>query len=119
MSQPEKSNIVKSLERLELSNKPTLIITERIKKQIDFLHGKVGSFEWSGELITSEKGTINDLDNWAITAEDIFLADIGTAGFTGYEVNKGGFKTVDIIELYDKYPELLEGEKKVHHVHSH
>ncbi len=106
-----------SLERLELSNKPTLILTDRLKKQIAFLHNKVGAAEWSGELITSEEGKITDLDDWKITAHDIFLADIGTAGFTGYEVDKGGFKAVDIIELYDQYPALLDGELQIHHIH--
>lgn len=111
--------VKKSLERLELSNKPKLVITKKLKNQIDFLHNKVGSHEWSGELITSEEGTINDLDNWTITAQDIYLADIGTPGFTGYEVDKGAFKAVDIIDLYDTYPELLEGKLKIHHIHTH
>lgn len=110
---------MKSLERLELSNKPTLIITEKLQKQIKWLHEKCGAVEWSGELITSEQGSINDLEDWKITAEEIYLTDIGTSGFTGYEVDKGGFKAVDIIELYEAYPGLLEGTQKNHHIHTH
>lgn len=83
------------------------------------MHSRVGSFEWSGELITTEKGSINDLDYWEITAEDIFLADVGSSGFTGYEVDKGAFKSSDVVELYEKFPGLLEGKQKVHHIHSH
>jgi hypothetical protein len=94
----------KKVERLELSNKPTVIITQKLKNQIDFLHEKVGSVEWSGELITSEEGNITDLDKWKIICEDIYLVDIGTAGYTAYEVDKGGFKAADIIDLYDKFP---------------
>lgn len=107
------------LERLELSNKPKLIITEDFKKKINFLHSKVGAAEWSGELITSEQGKITDLDNWTITAEDIFLVDIGTSGSTSYEVDKGAFKAADVVELYDAYPGLLDGSLKAHHIHSH
>lgn len=96
-----------------------MIITKELKKKIDYLHSRVGAFEWSGELITREKGTIIDLDDWEITAEDMFLVDIGTAGGTEYEVNKGAFKSSDIIELYEKYPELEEGILKLQHIHTH
>lgn len=108
-----------SLERLALSNKPTVVVTERLKKQIDWLHEKCGATEWSGELITSETNTINDLDNWTITCEDIFLVDVGSAAYTSYEVDKGGFKSADIIDLYDSYPGLLDGTKKAQHIHTH
>lgn len=107
------------LERFELSNKPTLFITRELKTKIDWLHSMVGNKEWSGELITEEEGNINDLDGWKITAKDIFLADVGTSGFTGYEVDKGSFKSSDIIELYDAYPELLTGKLKLQHCHTH
>lgn len=115
----ELKTVVSSLEKLELTNKPTLIITDRVMKQIDYLHKKVGNNEWSGELITREEGTINDLDGWKVICEDIFLADIGTGAFTGYEVDKGGFKTVDIVEMYEQFPGLLDGSLKNHHLHSH
>lgn len=109
----------KSLERVELENKPILKITKELKRKIDYLHKKVGALEWSGELITREKGTINDLDDWEITAEDMFLADIGTSGGTEYEVNRGAFKSSDIIQLYEKFPELEDGKLKLQHLHTH
>lgn len=114
-----KSEIKKRLERLELSNRPKLIITESLKHQIDFLHSKVGSNEWSGELITREEGTINDMNDWKIVCEDIFLADLGTPGATEYTVDKGGFKAADVVTMFEKYPELLEGQKKNQHIHTH
>ena len=119
MTQQNNYTMKRSLERLELSNTPTLIISKKLQKQIDFLHNKCGSVEWSGELITSETNTINDLDRWIIKAEEIYLTDIGNGAYTGYEVDKGGFKAVDIIELYDAFPGLLEGSKKTHHIHTH
>ncbi len=114
-----KSEIKKRLERLELSNRPKVIITENLKRQIDYLHSKVGSNEWSGELITKEEGTINDMNDWKISCEDIFLADVGTPGATEYTVDKGGFKAADVVTMFDKHPELLEGEKKNQHIHTH
>jgi len=108
-----------SLERLALSNKPRVIVTQKLKNQIDWLHEKCGATEWSGELITSEINTINDLDNWTIKCEDIFLVDIGSSAYTSYEVDKGGFKSADIIDLYDSYPGLLDGTQKAQHIHTH
>lgn len=119
MTESKVSTIKKCLEKEEISNKPTLIIKKELKDKIEYLHKKCGSIEWSGELITSEEGSITDLENWKIYAEDMFLADVGTSGGTEYEVDKGGFKSVDIVEMYDKFPELLEGKKKLHHIHTH
>lgn len=107
------------LEKFQLLNKPTLIITKRLQENIAYAHERAGSREWSGELITSERGKITDLDNWTIIAEDMFLVDIGSGAFTGYEVDKGGFKAADIIELYEAFPGLEEGTHKNHHIHTH
>lgn len=49
----------------------------------------------------------------------MFLVDIGSSAFTGYEVDKGGFKAADIIELYEAFPGLEEGTHKNHHIHTH
>ena len=107
------------LQRVELTNTPTVIITERLQKQIDFLHHKCGAREWSGELIVREEGSISEMSKWRIYCEDIFLADVGSAGYTEYTVDSGGFKAVDIFEMYDRFPELLEGKKKNMHIHTH
>lgn len=115
----EQKQIKKPLEKLELSNKPVLVITEKLKRQIAYLHGKVGSNEWSGELLTREEGTIQDLDDWKIIAEDIFLADVGSPGSTSYEVDKGGFKSVDVAAMFDKFEGLLDGTLKNQHIHTH
>jgi hypothetical protein len=95
------------------------VITKKLKAQIDFLHRKCGKFEWSGELITREEGSVESLDDWKIICEDVYLVDIGTSAYTEYEVNKGGFKAVDIIEMYEQFPGLLENTHKNQHIHSH
>lgn len=118
MSQSNKG-LRNTIERYPLSNKPTLIITHKLQQQIDYLHKKVGNAEWSGELITKEIGKITDLQDWTVIAEDIWLADIGSPGFTGYQVDQGGFKAVDIVEMYEAFPGLLEGTHKNHHIHTH
>lgn len=49
----------------------------------------------------------------------MFLVDIGSSAFTGYEVDKGGFKAADIGDLYDEFPGLEDGVLKNHHIHTH
>jgi len=118
MKEEKKETKKESLEKLELSNKPTLVITKELCDKIAFLHSKE-DVEWSGELIVREEGTINDLDEWKLIAEDVFLVDIGSSSYTAYEVGKGSFQTDDIMEMYEKHPGLLEGTHKQHHIHSH
>jgi hypothetical protein len=119
MSNTKKETKTLSLDKLQLSNKPKLLLTKKVADQIDYLHKKCGEVEWSGELITSEKGTLNDLDEWQIIAEDIYLVDIGVKAYTEYEVDKGGFKAADIVDMYEKFPDLETGKLKNHHIHSH
>lgn len=49
----------------------------------------------------------------------MFLADVGTGAYTSYEVDKGAFKAVDIIDLHTEFPGLSTGECKAHHIHTH
>lgn len=115
----KEETVAVSLPRYPLTNKPTVVLTEKLHRQIDYLHSKCPGKEWSGELITHEEGNINDPDNWRIICEEVFLADIGSAGGTDYEVDKGGFKAVDIVELFEAYSGLLEGTQKKQHIHTH
>jgi len=108
-----------SLDKLELSNKPKLYLSAEIQKQINYLHSHAGSTEWSGELIVREEGSITDLDDFVMRAENVYLVDIGSAAFTGYEVDKGAFKAPDIINMFESFPGLLEGTHKNHHIHTH
>jgi hypothetical protein len=96
-----------------------MVITKNLRNQINRLHKKVGSFEWSGELITREEGIITDLEDWTVFGEEIYLVDIGTSGYTSYESERGAFKSTDIVELYEKFPGLITGEQKAHHIHTH
>lgn len=109
----------KSLEKITLSNKPRLVITQKLQNQIEWLHKNCGAVEWSGELITREIGKITDLDDWVIIAEDIFLVDVGSSAFTGYNFNEGAFKAADVMELYDKFDGIMEGTHKAQHIHTH
>lgn len=83
--------------------------------EINFLHRKIGGTEWSGILLYSHReGDIKDADNLTLVAEEIFLMDIGSPGYTEY------INDVDsILELVDNYPRYESGELKIGHIHTH
>lgn len=110
-SQKNSQNKKKEFPIYQLNINPKLIISKKIQHQIAWLHNKVGGKEWSGLLFYKVDGSITDLDNIQFTATDIFLKDIGTSGFTGYEFNE------DIIDAYDTIDEA--DNKKIGHIHTH
>ncbi len=59
------------------------------------------------------------MDEWVITADNIFLVDVGSPGYTAYEVDKGGFKAPDIVKMFEAFPGLEDGTLKNHHIHTH
>ncbi len=104
--------VAPKLDELVLDNKPKVIVSQYLKSQIDYFHKEVGNVEWSGVLhYKITKGSILEPANLEIRAENVYLMDIGTSSYTEYEMNE------DIIDFYDKYPEV-ENMKKGH-LHTH
>ena len=94
--------------------KAKLYITQNIKDQIDFLHHKVGNFEWSGFLFyTILKGELSKPSTLEIQADDIFLLDIGSTTHTAATIS-----SEDLIEMYENIPGAEEG-KKYGLIHTH
>lgn len=90
-----------------------IIITKNLKRQIDYLHKKVGSTEWSGMLIYKHiKGSIKNMNNLVFKTNDLYLMDIGTGGNTKFE-----YTGDDVISMYDDIPEAIELSTAL--IHSH
>lgn len=104
---------------VEMSSTPSVMISKELLSQLKFLNASVKTKEWSGELITEEIGSIEDLNTFTIKAKGIYLADIGSAAYTSYTVGEDAWAPTDIVEMYQQFPELLEGKYKLHHIHSH
>jgi hypothetical protein len=68
------------------------------------------SIEWSGSLYYSVVGEPGD-DNFEMTAEYLFLQDIGTHGFTSYEYGESWMK------FMMENPTAMK--LKLGHIHSH
>lgn len=75
-----------------------IIITENLKKQIDYYHKKIGAKEWSGTLFFNHtKGNIHKLKDLEFTATNLYLMDIGSATFTNFENGPEVVKAFDCI----------------------
>ena len=97
----------------EMKKKGKLIVPNHIITQINYLHGKIGDTEWSGMLFYDVvKGSPQKPEEFVLIAKDIFLMDIGTAGYTEYETDG------DIVDFYDERGDEAM-EWKIGHIHTH
>ena|SRR6218665_1236785 len=99
----------------ELQAKATLMISKEVMMQIHYLHHRVDrNTEWSGVLIYETiSGNINDPKNWVIGVKEIIPMDVGSSGYTEYEINP------DDEYSSDKWMDALEQGKKMGHIHTH
>ena len=96
---------------MELSEKPTLIISDTVISQIKILCDRWSHLEWSGILFLDVEGDIKDISKMKFTAIYIHLMDVGSSAYTEYLADES------IIDLFDAHPELMK--KKQAQVHSH
>lgn len=97
---------------IELQWKPQLQINKNIREIIDYAHNSIGATEWSGYVIFKPTGSIANKD-LCMDVVDIHFMDIGEPAYTEFSAN------VDILDLFEKYPELETGELAFGLVHTH
>ena len=88
-----------------------IIIGEKLQNEIMQLHEKVGNIEWSGILLYTVDGDIDDPENLVFTAHHVYPMDAGTAGYTEYDFSE------DVFDAFDCFPDA-EG-MKWGHIHTH
>lgn len=89
--------------------------SQHFKNQVDFLHECINGLEWSGNLIYKIiGGDIDSPSELKILIEGLYLMHIGTAGRTDMKMDDES-----AIDLYERYPSLMEGESRLGFVHSH
>lgn len=99
--------------RFELAGKGKLIISKTLQGQIDYLHDKVGVFEWIGVLLyTKEEGSIIDPNSVVIKAHKMFAMDIGTPGHTQAKLDAEA-----VLDIYDRVPDIMELKQGLIHTH--
>jgi len=98
---------------IELGNIGKIIITKKLKKQINFLHKKIGNTEWSGILIYNHiKGNIKNMNNLVFKTDNLYLMDIGNSGNTNFE-----YTANSVNSMYDDIPKAIELSTGL--IHSH
>ena len=91
-----------------------IIITDNLKKQIDYYHKQIGNTEWSGILFFDHTGgNIHKLKDLEFTATNVYLMDVGSATFTNFENGGEVAKAFDAINDTDLHS--LRGFIHSHH----
>lgn len=91
-----------------------LVITEELKKEIDYLHREFGHMEWSGILAYKiERGTLNE-ENALFLGLGMYVMDVGTQTSTSFS-----HRNIPMINMYFtrklKTSEFLLGAIHTHH----
>lgn len=101
---------------IEVTNIPkvgNIVITNKLKNKIDYLHRQVGKLEWSGILIYNLKsGNISNMKDLVFEAVNVYPMDIGSQVSTGFE-----YTTEDLVNMYDSIEDAIEMSTGL--IHSH
>lgn len=91
-----------------------IIITNKLKKQINYYHKENPGKEWSGTLFYKHTGgKIEDLKDLEFTATDIYLMDMGSEAYTSFKNDGEIVKAFNAIG--DNELESLTGFAHSHH----
>ena len=96
----------------KLSEKIKVNMPLHVDKQIKHLCKTINTIEWSGVLFYSMTGSIKDPENCGITLEYILPMDVGTSGYTEYQITGK-------VTKFMRENDALEKEWKMGHIHSH
>lgn len=99
-----------------LVGESSLILSQNLLDQIDHLHEIVGAVEWSGVLVYKIlEGSIEDHESLVIEALEILPMDVGTSGYTEYELDSSDEYTFN--NLCDRV--MMDPDLKIGHIHTH
>ena len=104
--------------KLNLTDKPTLIIGKEFLSMISYFHSKE-KVEWSGALFYSiVSGSIETPNELVLKAEYVHLMDIGSAAYTEYDITGENF-----LSVFENNPtiedRMMSGELMVGFLHTH
>ena len=108
----EKKPEVQKLRLVKNTTSFKIVVPEEVEAKIRHLCSRVHDVEWSGTLFYRAEGSMED-GSFKVTCVDIFVMDIGTAGFTQYD------ESVDVVDYMVQHPELLENGIYQGLIHSH
>lgn len=85
-----------------------MIVPKGVEEKIRYLIRKFPTTEWSGVLFYTYEGTFEE-DNMLITCQDIFPMDLGSAGWTEFNMSS------DVAAYMGRNPDLFECQLGVVH----
>jgi len=92
-----------------------LKVSRELERQINYMHAKVGSSEWSGVLVYEiVKGDFDNPAKIEIDCKGLYPMDIGTPGYTEYDFDEN-----NVFDMHDYYPQIIEKNWRQGHIHSH
>lgn len=95
-------------------SKPKMVITDEFLNKVKYLCKKISKVEWSGMLMYSIEGTMDDMSNLVITPKDILLMDIGSGAHTSFD-----YDPLVISDAYINNTEWIDKEYRKGLIHSH
>ena len=90
-----------NLPMIKLESKATLNVTNEFNYLIKYLCMKINKVEWSGILFFKAEGEVNLEEGVTITPIDIYPMDMGSSGYTEYDIDE------DLFDYYDAHPDRL------------
>lgn len=87
-----------------------MLVPSKVEEKIRYLINKFPHTEWSGILFFTHTGSFED-NTLTLTCEDLLLMDVGTSGWTDFEV------TPDVATYIAENPDLFFAEMGL--IHSH
>lgn len=95
------------------SNVPfQVILTTDLLDKIEYLCRNFPDREWSGIVFYTTIGNVDDISNFKITAHDLYVLDLGSAGYTEFT------QSPDFAAYIGKNPELLDSHQGLIHSHN-
>lgn len=107
----EETKKTPTLPLVKLDTKYKLVIPPFVEQKIRHLCNRVWEKEWSGILFYKAEGSFED-GSLVITCADIFVMDIGTAGYTEFDMSP------DVMTYMTEHPELMECQMGLIHSHN-
>lgn len=98
-------------ELIKKSSSYKILIPKEVEDKIRYLCNNISTVEWSGILFYTVTGTFENND-LVVTCKDLYLMDIGTAGFTEFDV------TPEVAHYISENMELIDCHTGLCHSHN-
>ena len=89
------------------------IIKEDVVKKIEYLCRRLPDVEWSGTIFYTTNTPIQNLDEFEITVEDLFLHGIGSATYTESEFDANLFDYIEEKDLFNMHKGIIHSHNNM------